>query len=474
MPGLPDVNVNILDGGLGVLPPSASGLQAKVGVCSAGTVNSITSITDPGQIVDKLGTGPLVNALFDSFAGGARTVYVVRAEGDIAGTVGEVSSDKTGQGDMTAAGSPLDAYSVVVEILDGGTLNEAIFRYSLDGGDTWSKKITVPELGAYEITGTGITLTFSEYATDPAQSFAAGDKYTFSTEAPQASVAKVNEAIDTLLDSSYLFEFIHIVGESDAAMWAAADVKAAEAEGNYRYIHMLCEARGPDSGEDADAWTQALLDEIANFASTRVSICAGRGEIMDMNTGRQVDRNAAGLYAGRVSSIGVQESPGKVRLGPVPGILALKPDGINDGHILALDQAGFVTFRQYIGLSGFYITNGRIAAESVSDYQYVEVRRPMDRACTLVRNAALKSEHGELDPTNLSQSIKPLEADLTQPLEIMSSPSNKEIARGRVIIPLDQDILATSTIRAKIRIVPMAIMRWIELEVGYENPAASQ
>ncbi|MTI82742.1 MAG: DUF2586 family protein [Firmicutes bacterium] len=474
MPGLPDVDVNILDGGLGVLPPSASGLQAKVGVCSAGTVNGITSITDPEQIVDKLGTGPLVNALFDSFAGGARIVYAVRAEGDIAGTLGEVSSVKTGQGDMTVSGAPLDAYSAVVEIMDGGALNEATFRYSLDGEDTWSKKITVPELGPYEISGTGITLTFSEFETDPADSFAAGDKYTFSSVAPQASVVNVNAAVDSLLSSSYLYEFIHIVGESDAAMWAAADVKAVEAEGNYCYLHMLCEARGPDDGEDADAWTQALLDEIANFASTRVSICAARGEILDMNTGRQVDRNSAGLYAGRVSSTNVQESPGKVRLGPVSGMLALKPDGLNDGHILALDQAGFITFRQYRGLSGFYITNGRIAAESVSDYQYVEVRRPMDKACMLVRNAALMSEHGEIDPTNLSQSIKPLEADLTQPLDIMASPANGEIARGRVVIPLDQDILATSTIRSKIRIVPMAIMRWIELEVGYENPAAAR
>lgn len=474
MPGLPDVNVNILDGGLGILPPSASGLQAMVGVCSAGTVGEIVSITDPGQITEKFGTGPLVNALFDSFANGARTVYAVRAEGDIAGTADAVTATKTGLGDMTVTGAPLDAYEAVVEIIDGGGFNEAAFKYSLDGGDNWSAKITVPSDGVYEIAGTGLTLNFSEDTESPSQSFLAGDEYAFPCTAPAASVAKTGAAVDVLLASNYLYEFIYIVGESDAAMWTVLDVKASAAESSYRYIHLLCEARGPDAGETADAWVTALQTEIADFASTRVSVCAGRGEILDMNTGRQVDRNGAGLYAGRVSSTGVQESPGKVRLGPVSGMLALKPDGINNGHILALDQAGYITFRQCVGLSGFYVTNGRIAAESTSDFQYVEVRRPMDRACTLVRNAALNFEHGEIDPTNLAQSLKPLEAALTQPLEIMASPSSGEIARGRVVIPLDQDILATGKITAKIRIVPMAIMRWIELEVGYENPATIQ
>jgi len=152
-------------------------------------------------------------------------------------------------------------------------------------------------------------------------------------------------------------------------------------------------------------------------------------------------------------------------------VVRLNPAGINDGHILALDEAGFITFRQYIGLSGIYITNGRIAAESISDYRYVELRRVMDTACNLVRMAALRFEHAEIDPTNLEKSLTALEAGLTAPLNIMAGAG--QIAQGRVIIPRDQDVLATSTVRTKIRIVPMAIMRWIELEIGYENPFQS-
>jgi hypothetical protein len=468
---LPDVTVDILDGGLGLLPPSAAGLHAKVGVSSAGTVNEIVAITDPGKIVEKFGTGPLVNALFDSFAAGARTIYAVRANGDVAGTIGAVTATKTGTGDISVTGSPLDAYELVVEIVDSGAKNVATFKYSLDGGDTFSGKITVPTALTYTIPNTGLTLNFTEDAINPSNSFIAGDKYECKTTAPSASVSSVTAAIDALLNSGYLYEFIHVVGPSDAAMWAALDAKATDAEGKYRYIHFLAEARGPAAAETVDQWVTALGTEKGSFASTRVSICAGRLEMVDMNTGRVVDRNGAGIYAGRLSAIPVQVSPGKVMEGSLPSVVRLNPAGINDGHILALDEAGFITFRQYIGLSGFYITNGRIAAPVTSDFRYVELRRPMDKACGLVRTAALRFEHAEIDPTNMEKGLAALEAQLSAPLDIMVGAG--EIARGRVVIPRDQDVLATSTIRVKVRIVPKAIMRWIEVEIGYENPFQS-
>lgn len=465
---LPDVTVDILDGGLGMLPPSSAGLQAKVGVSSAGNVNEVIAITDPGKVSTLFGTGPLAAALYDAFTAGARIIYAVRAEGDVAGIVGNVTANKTGTGNMTVTGAPLDNYEIVVKIIDAGAKNEAAFQYSLDRGDTFSLKITVPTSLNYSVPGTGIVFEFTEATTEPQNSFKTGDSYTCQTTAPSASVNSVNAAIDVLLNSNYLYEFIHVVGPSDNSFWAALDAKALAAENKYRYIHFLTEARGRNPEETVDQWATALTTMKASFASTRVSICAGRAEIVDMGTGRIVDRNGAGLYSGRVSSIGVQVSPGKVMDGPLPAIVRLNPAGINEGHILALDEAGFITFRQYIGLSGFYITNGRMAAEPISDYRYVELRRPMDRACNLVRMAALRFEQAEIDPTNMEKSLAALEANLQAPLNIMIGAG--EIAGGRVVIPRDQDVLATSKLRVKIRIIPMAILRWIELEVGYENP----
>jgi hypothetical protein len=458
---LPDVRLSITDGGLGLVEPGSGGIHAKVGVCSLGTVNEIVSVsTDAMDNLPSLfGTGPLVNAILDSLLSGSKIIYAVRAAGDIAGTIGTITAAKTGTGDMTAIGNPLDAYAVNVQIVDTGRFNTATFKYSLDGGTTWVQKITVPTDGKYVIPGTGITLNFTESTEDALNSFKAGDAYAFVTTAPEASVNSVNAAIDALLNSAYEYEFIHVVGGSDEAVWAALDAKANLAFNSYRYIHFLAEAEGPASGQTVDDWVAALQASSESFASTRVSVCAARGIAPAVS---QVERNLAGIYAGRVSSIKSNISPGKVADGPLPGINEIGPAGINDGHITALDEAGYITFRRYIGMSGVYVTNGRIMADPVSDYQYVELRRTMDKACRIVRNAALRYEHAEIDESG-EEGIAAIESQLTQ--ELLTGMGD-EIAAGQVIIPRDQNITSTSKLAGKIRVQPTGTIRFIEIDMG--------
>lgn len=460
MAPLLDVVTTVKDGGLGLLAAIPSGTHVKIGVASAGTVNQVVEITDEAKIAD-FGTGPLVNALYDSFRAGSRRILAIRAQADTAGTTSAVTATKTGGGNMTVSGAPLDDFAVVVEIVDPGAKNVATFKYSLDGGDTYSNKITVPSVGTYVLPNTGLTLTFTE-GVPATESFKAADQYTFTTTAPRPTVTNVNAAIDAALADSRDFEFIHLTGVSDSAMWAALDSKAQTAASSHRYIHFLAEARGPNNGETVDQWVTALVADAAAFSSTRVSVCAGRFELTDYANGRKVDRNGAALYAGRVSAIPVQRSPGRVADGPLPGVLRLNPTGISETHISNLDAAGYITFRQYIGMSGFFVTNGRIKAPAASDFQYVELRRPMDKACKLARAEALKLLQAEVT------SLDDLEARLTAPLVTMTGVG--EISTGRVVIPRDQNILTTGTLRAKIRITPVAIARSIELEVGYEIP----
>ena len=88
----------------------------------------------------------------------------------------------------------------------------------------------------------------------------------------------------------------------------------------------------------------------------------------------------------------------------------------------------------------------------------------MDKACRLVRAAGLMSEHNEATDEGLAG----LKADCQHPLDLMRA--NKEIKAGLVEIPEGQDIFATETVKVKVRIQPIAIMRWIEVEIGFQNP----
>ncbi|WIW70610.1 DUF2586 domain-containing protein [Anaerosinus gibii] len=460
---LSNVNINIINGGLGIQPGTGTGIICKVGVSSLGKENQIMSFTDKDQIKGTIGTGPLSNAIADSLMGGAETIYAVRAAATIDGTFSAIKSVKSGTGNITVSGKPLDAYQVIILVTDTGTLNSAAFQYSTDNGNSYSRRITVPVTGIYELSGTGLVLAFSAGNEDVENSFIANDKYSFTTEAPTASIASINEAIDILLDTNLTYEGIHICGESEKSLWVALATRALEAETKFRYIYFLAEAKS-SSEKDINEWMTKRVNESSTFASDRVGVCSAFAKLTDSLTGNIVERNMAGVIAGRISTLKVQESAGKVILGSLPGVVSLLPSGINDGHIEALDTARYITARRYEGLNGFYITEFRLMAEAVSDYQYGEYRRVMDKACKLVRTAGLKFKNYEAS----DEGIKALQAHLNQPLSIMKGA--KEITDGSVTIPAGQDILATSRIRVKIGVQPIGIMRNIDIEIGLVNP----
>lgn len=457
---LPDAYISITDFGLGILPGGSAGITAKVGVSSKGRVNQIALLSDSDQIAETFGTGVLVDSLGDSFSGGSKQLYAVRAAGDIAGTKSTVtktaaSVDDTGT--VTVSGNPLDKYDVKIDIVSGGTLNVATFKYSLDGGTNYSAAVTVPTAGTFVLPDTGLTLTFEG-------TYVAETTFAFTTTAPQASMASIIAAVNVLLDSALAYESIHVCGESDQALWTAMDVLMKQAEGDYRYIYCNCDAPYMNAGETVDEWVQRLIAMRADFASTRVQVHAAFGTVTDMLTGKQVVRNLGGIIRGYVCTLKRQESPGKVEKGGLSGVVNIQPEGLNNAHILALDNAGFTTVRKFIGLNGTYVTNGRMMSENGSDYEQEENRRVMDRSCELVRSQSLKKVKAEAD----EEGIKTLEAFLTHALA--DQIGDGEITSGTVVIPEGQDLYATSKIRVKIRIVPIPIMRFIEIDIGLTNP----
>ncbi len=460
-----DVKVVIQDGGIGVVSDAGQGVHIKIGVSSKGNLDKLLSFSnqDIGAVEELLGTGPLPNSIRESFSG-AKVVYAIKAEADIPGEIGSIKNEASGTGVLNANGSPLDFYEIIVNVMKTGGLNLAEFQYSLDGGDTYSSRLTVPIEGNYEIPETGITLAFSEDVNDPANSFKEGDKHTFVCQAPQASMEKIFKAIDVALESNTDYEVIHIVGESNPAFWAALDVKMAEAESKFRYIHAVCEARRPNEGESVDDYITALENDAANFGSVRVGVFAHPIEYADPYTGTVRSTNGAGVHMGRLMKIPVQVSAGRVKDGSLPGVIKILPEGINDAHLDRLETAGYITFKSHIGLPGIYVRSARIMAPPSSDYQHQETRRVMDKACNRSRLRALW--YGDAEAT--SGGIDNLRAHLQSGLDLMNA--DGEIVSGRIVIPEGQNVLATSKLKAKIRIVPVPIMRTIELDIGFENP----
>lgn len=215
---LPEVTIDPQDFGLVSIPANTSQVIAIVGVSSAGSVNAVTSWAGPNQTAmrDALGTGPLVeNAAYQrSIAGGS--VITCKADASTAGAVGSVTHVGTGASVLTlGASAPLDGYSVIVKISRAGAVpasGTVAFRYSLDGGTTYSGEIALPSSGLYTISGTGISLVFS------AASLVVDDTYAFACTPPQASLSDVTDAIDALLADPRTWGWLHVVGAPAPAL----------------------------------------------------------------------------------------------------------------------------------------------------------------------------------------------------------------------------------------------------------------
>lgn len=87
-------------------------------------------------------------------------------------------------GAVTLTGQPNNAYQVRVEVLSSGNLGVATFRWSTDGGLTWSVALTVPVSGTFAIPGTALVIAFTDGPSGSGSSFLVGDVFAIDTRVP--------------------------------------------------------------------------------------------------------------------------------------------------------------------------------------------------------------------------------------------------------------------------------------------------
>ena len=464
---LPGIKNTILDGALGVKGAQADGRFAAIGVAEKHG-GEILTFNEAAQVERAIGDGPLRDLLVSSLSIARTSVSVIVLEGSVPGTVSEVKAGEQNAktGSIAVSGKPRNDYQIKVAIEASGGLNEAVFRLTIDG--LGGRRITFPDGEAkHEIAGTGLTIQFV-----PGESgFEEGDTYSFSTTAPEASSQEVLQAVGKILDAKLNIEFIAIAGVTAAPLRSALAVMAEAAAENYQYLFFVTQARFKKENESLDAWVNALCGaERGSTASSRLQACAAWIEEADIN-GKVDTRGLIGTYCGSLARRRVQDGPDAVKFGGIAAALRIKPDGLNDGHIARLKEAGYVTVRQIAGRRGVFITSGRMMSEEGSDFDVVERRRVMDKACRNLYIAQLPSVNDtvKISRDGTPEGLEMFQAVSKQPFEIMKT--NREISDGFVFIPEGQNILADKKLRTKVRIVPLGKMSFIENEIAYKNPA---
>lgn len=465
-----DVNVVVSDGNLGRGTSTGTGTHIKIGISNVASSVPIliTSNMNAKKIKEKLGVTPLADACMDAVEWGAATIYNIPVKAGTAGEIGEVIQDKAGQGSIEVSGNPNNAYNIVVEVMDSGGRNEGSIHYSIDGGGTYTEEKTIPLDGEVVLAETGITVRFMD--AEDGDSFCEGDKITFATSAPVMNNQDVLQAVESLINSNLAFEFIHIVGTSVRALWASLAALANDFLEKYkRPLFFVCEARPKNADESLDEYVNAMTAESRAINSMYIQVVCSNARYQRID-GRVQDINAAGIVTGLYGKAKESQSIGEVKSFPISEakLLKLLPEGIED-YISVLDEAKYLTIRQYAGREDYYVTSARMMAPEGSDYSYAEDVRVSNRLVKAVRAAALNELQVEVSPNDLEASLAGIQAALNIPIE--DALRDKIISSGSAVIDTrNLNILVDESLDVNITYVPMGHVRAMNLVFAVENP----
>lgn len=571
---LPEVRLTILDGALGILPPSLDQVHLKVGVCNAGSTNVVQAFSDVSAMRTALGNGPLAEAVAHALVtptqGQApRPVYALRIATTATGSAGSVTATRVASSTGTVAttgSAPVDSYEVRVRVATTGGRGVGTFQVSYDGGNTFGAATTIPTGGTYSDSASGVTLVFDT------GTFEAGDVHSFATTEPQYTAAELATALDAALQNSLEWAFVHVVGVPPPEMtavvaagttpptvtltgtptgyhdvrievttggargtavvkWSSdggatyttnvttaatvtltgtgltanfatgtnystdnvytaygakayrdrldnAHTKMAAAEVAFRYAFALVD--GMPTASDA-VHTQAT----ASFASTRVGSVPSTVRFLSPVSSRKYLRPAAWSVAARIAATEAHVHPGQVDLGALADVTTSTRD---ERLTEVLDAQRYGTLRTFIGLQGTYVTRARLFAGAGSDYAQVMNRRVVDKACRIARAGLLRwlnkdlrvnpststvlagqpGAPGTIDERDARRIEGAVASLLNDALVASGNASSAQVQLSRV-----DNLLSTSTLKAKVRVVPKAYAELIEAEIALFNPFAA-
>jgi len=473
----PAVTITELDGALGVLPASAGKLLALIGSASSGPKNQPATFARTRDVITTFGSGPLVEAACHALEVYGRPVVIVRTNDTTAGAVGTPDdTGVTGTSEVTLSGVPDDDYELAFKVITGGSRGVAgvTFVTSFDGGRTWSPVTALGTASTYAIPGAGtLALDFG------IGTLVAGDIVTSQTTGPQWNTTDLGAALDALASSAVTWELCGIVGPIDAAAFDLLEVKLGSLHAAGKERAWIGNTRVPNAGESEATYLAALNTIFASKATVRGQLCAGACKLTSSVSGRKVRRPVSFSVAAVEASQSEEVNAADVTLGGLVGVSIRDVNGNPDEHDESinpgLDDARFTVLRTWEGESGVYINRPRIFSPDGSDYQLLAHRRVMN-----LGHAALQSYFrrrlnkpvlvSAATGFILEEEALEIEAGAREAMRALIMAKPKASAVTFALSRVD-NLLSTKTLTGDARIVPLAYNEFINLTVGFLNPA---
>lgn len=477
----PKVTIEELDGSLGILPSSEGRLYAVAGVCSSGPVATPAAFARVQDITSNFGAGPAVEAAAHYIEKRGRPVLFTRtaAGASDTGDVSSVASTATGTSVVTIASSPTpnDDYELVLYFVTGGTRGTAgiTYKLSLDGGETYGAVTALGTATSITVPGAG-GVTFSLGV----GTVVAGDYHTARTTAPNWDSTTIAAALTALQNSVQDWEICHVVGpvESGGAFDAIENKFAAMFAAGKRKV-WIGNCRTPDLGESEAAYLTAITTALGSKTTKQGALAYGACKMPSSVSGRQYRRPTAFWYAALEGSVSEEVNTADVSRGAITGVSIADANGNPSEHDESIypgaDDARFVTARTHTKYPGVYVNRPRLYSSDGSDFQLMPHRRVLNlfhdtldeyftfrlnKPVLVDRNTGfiLEAEALEIEQGALSLCRARL---LTKP-----KASNVLFTLGR-----RDNLLSTKTMTGDGRLLPLSYPEFINLSVGFYNPA---
>lgn len=387
--------ITIRDGGLGSRR-SFDRPPAVLGCSSGGTANSPLLVSSTEDAVTAFGYGELTELIgrYLQFGG---PVLAVKAATVTAGASGSV--DDAGDAGSTAAmtvttATARDTYAVRIRVTRAGANLAALtaaVRVSYDGGVTEGEELAVPSSGVLALGNTGLAVTWAD------GTFVAGGYWTFATTAPAWDATTLAAALDALEVTVHDHEFVHVAGACNRAAAQAVKDSLASLYAAGVYRRALVSARDQAlSGETVSAWLTAISGASPGFAgfdgAHYLDVCAGAATEVESVVVRPASlRRSVAWVVGpwlaylrtnrREGFVGLAEHPGRVDLGPIPGVAF--GELLHDARVYpAIDSARFMALQSHVGRRDGYFCTQRSMAMDGSDFAVTQNARVIVEAAT--------------------------------------------------------------------------------------------
>ncbi|MEG1718604.1 MAG: DUF2586 family protein [Bacteroidales bacterium] len=184
---------------------------------------------------------------------------------------------------------------------------------------------------------------------------------------------------------------------------------------------------------------------------------------------------AIGMVLGRAAKAEAQQCLGRVRFGSLAsqGYFTSGHDFLEKGALSqALDAAGYIFFINYPSKNGCYLNGNPMATPATDDYCELNNGRIIDKAMCITYNTYISEimDNVEVDEMGaLSSGVcKNFEGMIENAI---NASMGNQISSFSAYVNPKQNVLSTKTLEIACSIVPLGVLKRIEVTLAFSNPA---